>query len=105
MRMIERRGSLCFLNEAAFALRIGNTFRRQHLHRDKAIEVRVPCFVYDTHAPLAELLNDLVLSKHLLQHFDVITGDYRTFAGNPFPRSRMKRSIYRMCVRATLTSR
>src|SRR5687767_11502112 len=68
MRMIERRCRLRFLNEAAPAFRVGEAFRRQYLHRDKAIKVRVPSFVYDTHATLAKLLKYLVLTNRFLQH-------------------------------------
>ena len=41
---------------------------QDHLQRDDAVQAYLPRFVHDTHPPLAEFLEDLVVGDRLTEH-------------------------------------
>ncbi len=59
--VVQGRGSLGLLHEAALALGVGDLLRRQDLDGDEAVQVRVAGLVDHAHPALAELLEDLVV--------------------------------------------
>jgi hypothetical protein len=68
VRVIQGRGSLGFLNEAPLAIGVGDSFCRQHLDGDVAVEMGVAGPLNDTHAAFAESLSDLIMAERPSDH-------------------------------------
>jgi len=66
--MIQRRGRLGLLHEAALALRVLQLFRRQNFHRAEAVQVRLTSLPHHPHAAFTEFLDDVVMQECLPGH-------------------------------------
>ena len=61
--MLERRGRLRFLEEAAFPFRIGDEIGGQDLECHLAVQLGIDGAVDDAHAAAADFVEDLVVGK------------------------------------------
>ena len=66
--MIQSRGGLGFLHEPLFSLRVRDLFRREHLQRDKPVQMEVLCLVDNPHATFAQFLQDSIMPERLVDH-------------------------------------
>ena len=66
--MVKGAGGLGFLDEAALAVGVGDAVGGEDLEGDQAVEPRVAGLVDDTHAALAQLLEDGVVAEGLAGH-------------------------------------
>src|ERR1051325_4381388 len=66
--MVQRRGSLSFLDKTLFAGRIGHAFRWQDFQGDMAAEVMVDRLINDAHSPLAQFVEEFEFVETLPRH-------------------------------------
>jgi len=66
--MVERRGCLSFLNEAALALGIGDEVGGKDFEGDLPVELEIHSAVDNAHAAAADLFEDLVVRKGSPDH-------------------------------------
>ncbi len=68
IRMIQRRSGFCFLEEPRLFRFVGSKMMGEKLHRNEPIQFRILSLVNDTHAPLTQLFENLIMRYGLPNH-------------------------------------
>jgi hypothetical protein len=68
IRMVQGAGGAGLLEKARSAFGVGDFFGGQDLDGDKAVQMGVAGFVYDAHAALAELVEDVIMTNRPANH-------------------------------------
>ena len=63
--MVERRRRLGFLHKPPLPLGVRHGFQREHLYRNRSIQVSIAGLIYDPHPALAELRFNPAMAQRL----------------------------------------